>query len=168
MPEKSEQVKEKPKKTTDVNHEREDAEQKETDMDRALDIAGGLAKLSREYHLGRLEVGHNGLRVMVSRESDEAEFTGAMQEESPAELGINIITVNSPLTGVFYCAPLPGAPPFVDVGDTVEPGTVLCIIEAMKLMNEITSEVSGKITKIVAENGQVVEENQVMFHIDIS
>ncbi|MCD6309341.1 MAG: acetyl-CoA carboxylase, biotin carboxyl carrier protein, partial [Candidatus Eremiobacteraeota bacterium] len=120
-----------------------------------------------EYKLGRLEVSHDGLRVMIDREGDEAEYIKETKEEDQ-EIGANLVPVKSPLTGVFYRAPLPGAPPFVEEGDHVEPGTVLCIVEAMKLMNEITSEISGRVAKILPENAQVVEVDQVMFYIDVS
>ncbi|RMH91089.1 MAG: acetyl-CoA carboxylase biotin carboxyl carrier protein [Calditrichaeota bacterium] len=74
--------------------------------------------------------------------------------------------VRSPMVGTFYRAPAPDAAPYVEVGDTVSPGTVLCIIEAMKLMNEIESEYSGKVAKILVENGQPVEYNQLLFLIE--
>ncbi len=74
--------------------------------------------------------------------------------------------VRSPMVGTFYRAPSPDAEPYVQVGDMVSPGTPLCIIEAMKLMNEIQSEYSGKIAKILVENAQPVEFNQVLFLIE--
>jgi len=73
--------------------------------------------------------------------------------------------VTAPLTGVFYRSPLPGAPPFVDTGDKVEPGTVLCIVEAMKLMNELTAEIAGEIVKIFPKNAQLVEKGSKLFYI---
>ena len=74
--------------------------------------------------------------------------------------------VRSPMVGTFYRAPAPDAGPYVKIGDSVSSGTVLCIIEAMKLMNEIESEVSGKIVKILVENAQAVEYNQPLFLVD--
>jgi acetyl-CoA carboxylase biotin carboxyl carrier protein len=73
--------------------------------------------------------------------------------------------VKAPIVGTFYKAPNPGSPPFVNVGDFVEKGTVLCIVEAMKLMNEIESEVAGQVTAAFAENGQPVEFGQKLFAI---
>ena len=70
------------------------------------------------------------------------------------------------MVGTFYRAPAPEAPPFVEVGDNVRPGQVLCILEAMKLMNELESEVSGVVRKILVENGQPVEYGQVLFEIE--
>ncbi len=73
--------------------------------------------------------------------------------------------VKSPIVGTFYEAPSPGAPPFVKVGDTVEVGQVLCIVEAMKLLNEIESDVAGEIVKKLASNGQPIEYGQELFSI---
>jgi acetyl-CoA carboxylase biotin carboxyl carrier protein len=74
-------------------------------------------------------------------------------------------TVKSPIVGTFYEAPSPGSPPFVKVGDQVEAGQVLCIVEAMKLMNEIESDVAGEIVKKFATTGQPVEYGQALFAI---
>lgn len=74
--------------------------------------------------------------------------------------------VKSPIVGTFYRSPAPDAAPFVEVGSVVSAGTVLCIVEAMKLMNEIESDVSGKIVKIMVENGQPVEYDQVLFLVE--
>ena len=72
-------------------------------------------------------------------------------------------SVKSPIVGTFYEAPSPGAPPFVKAGDTVEVGQVLCIVEAMKLMNEIESDVAGEIVKKLVSNGQPIEYGQELF-----
>jgi acetyl-CoA carboxylase biotin carboxyl carrier protein len=74
-------------------------------------------------------------------------------------------TVKSPIVGTFYEAPSPGAPPFAKPGDTVEVGQVLCIVEAMKLLNEIESDVAGEIVKKLASNGQPIEYGQELFVI---
>ncbi|HEX4585779.1 MAG TPA: acetyl-CoA carboxylase biotin carboxyl carrier protein [Burkholderiaceae bacterium] len=73
--------------------------------------------------------------------------------------------VKSPMVGTFYRASGPGADPFIEVGDTVKPGDTLCIIEAMKLLNEIEAEVAGTVKEILVENGQAVEYGQVLFVI---
>jgi acetyl-CoA carboxylase biotin carboxyl carrier protein len=73
--------------------------------------------------------------------------------------------VKSPIVGTFYEAPSPGAPPFVKVGDMVEVGQVLCIVEAMKLLNEIESDVAGEIVKKLASNGQPIEYGQELFSV---
>ncbi|GAB4131346.1 MAG: acetyl-CoA carboxylase biotin carboxyl carrier protein [Ignavibacteriales bacterium] len=77
----------------------------------------------------------------------------------------NLVEVKSPIVGTFYAAPAPDADAYVHVGDSVSPGTVLCIVEAMKLMNEIESEYSGVIEKILVENATPVEYNQPLFLI---
>ncbi|GIV54683.1 MAG: acetyl-CoA carboxylase biotin carboxyl carrier protein subunit [Candidatus Kapaibacterium sp.] len=74
-------------------------------------------------------------------------------------------TIVSPIVGTFYRAPAPDAEPFVKVGDHVAPGQTLCIVEAMKLMNEIESDVSGTVVKVLVENGEAVEYNQPLFEI---
>ncbi|MBS1913431.1 MAG: acetyl-CoA carboxylase biotin carboxyl carrier protein [Bacteroidetes bacterium] len=78
----------------------------------------------------------------------------------------NYHEIRSPIVGTFYRSPSPSAPPFVEVGAHITPGEVLCIVEAMKLMNEIESDVAGRIVKIVAENGQPVEYNQLLFLVE--
>jgi acetyl-CoA carboxylase biotin carboxyl carrier protein len=77
----------------------------------------------------------------------------------------NLFIVKSPIVGTFYEAPSPGAPPFVSAGERVETGQILCIIEAMKLMNEIESDASGEIVKRLVTNGQPVEYGQPLFAI---
>ena len=84
---------------------------------------------------------------------------------APAAPEENLHIVKSPIVGTFYEAPTPGAPPFVKVGDTVEVGQVLCIVEAMKLLNEIESDVAGEIVKKTASNGQPIEYGQELFAI---
>jgi len=83
--------------------------------------------------------------------------------EAVAEEGLHL--VKSPIVGTFYEAPSPGAPPFVKVGDSVEVGQVLCIVEAMKLLNEIECDVPGEIVKKLAANGQPIEYGQELFAI---
>ena len=86
-------------------------------------------------------------------------------EPSPPEEGDELAIVKSPIVGTFYRAPEPTAKNFVEVGDTVKKGQVLCIIEAMKLMNEIDSEYDGQITNIYVENGQAVQYGERLFAI---
>ena len=88
----------------------------------------------------------------------------ASEEAQANSSSVNAIT--SPMVGAFYASPAPGAKPFVKVGDTVTVGQVVCIVEAMKLMNEIESEVSGKITQICVEDGQSVEYGQVLMYVE--
>jgi len=88
-------------------------------------------------------------------------------ETQPAAAPANVRKVLAPLVGVFYRAPAPGAKPFVEVGQTVSAGQVLCILEAMKLMNEIVSEHSGTISRICAKDGDLVTLQQELFWIEI-
>ena len=88
----------------------------------------------------------------------------ATKEAAPSEA--KRIEIKAPMVGTFYRAPAPDAPPFVEVGNDIEPGQVICIIEAMKLMNEIKSEVKGKIVDIVVESAQPVEFGHVLFLIE--
>jgi acetyl-CoA carboxylase biotin carboxyl carrier protein len=89
----------------------------------------------------------------------------AEEEKAVAE---NLVEINSPMVGTFYRAPSPGAQSYVQVGERVTPGQVVCIIEAMKLMNEIEAEVSGAIEKILVEDGQPVEYGQTLFLVSPS
>jgi acetyl-CoA carboxylase biotin carboxyl carrier protein len=84
---------------------------------------------------------------------------------TPAQEDTDFAVVKSPIVGTFYRAPEPGAKPFADVGDTVKKGQVLCIIEAMKLMNEINSDVDGEVVKVYVENGQPVQYGERLFAI---
>ncbi|HEX6503804.1 MAG TPA: acetyl-CoA carboxylase biotin carboxyl carrier protein [Terriglobales bacterium] len=90
---------------------------------------------------------------------------GAPAESLPSKPEEPLHSVRSPIVGTFYESPSPGAPPFAKVGDTVEVGQVLCIVEAMKLMNEIESDVSGEIVKKFVSNGQPIEYGQELFAI---
>ncbi len=89
--------------------------------------------------------------------------SGASSEESS-----NYLEIKSPMVGTFYRSPAPDKPVYVKVGDTVEKGSPVCIIEAMKLFNEIETEVSGKIVKVMIEDAQPVEYDQVLFLVDPS
>ncbi len=86
----------------------------------------------------------------------------------PADDNSNYITIKSPIIGTFYRKPSPDKPSFVEVGDTISEGTVLCVIEAMKLFNDIESEVSGKIVKILVDDTSPVEFDQPLFLVDPS
>jgi acetyl-CoA carboxylase biotin carboxyl carrier protein len=86
-------------------------------------------------------------------------------EAAPAPVAEKLHTVKSPIVGTFYESPSPGAPAFVKVGDVVEVGQVLCIIEAMKLMNEIESDAAGEVVERIAASGQPVEYGQPLFSI---
>lgn len=101
----------------------------------------------------------------VAMAGNEAPAVSASDAASGALSGLTPVT--SPMVGVFYCAPSENAEPYVRVGDRVKKGDVLCIIEAMKLMNEITAECDGTIEEICVSNGQVVDFGHIMFRINM-
>ena len=105
--------------------------------------------------------------VAVPQSGPPAVVSSAAAPPVPAEPAPeeNLHIVKSPIVGTFYEAPSPGAPPFVKVGDKVEVGQVLCIVEAMKLLNEIESDVAGEIVKKMGSNGQPIEYGQELFVI---
>jgi len=126
--------------------------------------------LATQHQLAELEVESGGTRIRVVRE--HAPVTVSRQAESrlateavtvPATAGL--ATVEAPMVGTFYRASAPDAAPFVNEGDHVKEGQVLCIIEAMKLMNEIEAKRAGRVEKILVENGQPVEYGQPLFLI---
>ena len=138
------------------------------------DIAA-LAEIVRQNELTRLEV--DGNHVIMERMPAAVQSAAAptvvsavTEQMHPAEAETvpeekEGVYVKSPAVGVFYAAPAPGSKPFVSLGDTVHVGDTLCIIEAMKLMNEITCEVEGTVAEICVGNGQVVEYDQPLFRI---
>jgi len=99
---------------------------------------------------------------LSDKEKNEDKEVKAKEEKTEKKYHV----IKSPLVGTFYRAPSPGAPPFVEEGDIVSKGQVLCIIEALKVMNEIESDIDGKIVKILVENGQPVEYGQELFYIE--
>jgi oxaloacetate decarboxylase alpha subunit len=134
-----------------------------------------LVKIVQESGVGEIEIEDEGMRVSVRRADEPAALhpaTATLNGEdelvAPAEpsAGDGALRVESPMVGVFYRAPSPGAPAFVDVGDTVEPGQTLCILEAMKLFNELKAEVTGRVVSIHAENAQPVEYGQLLFELE--
>ena len=100
------------------------------------------------------------ISAVTSNDKEVASKTEATADES------KLITIKSPMIGTFYRSSSPDKPSFVNVGDEIKPGTVLCIIEAMKLFNEIESEHSGRIVKILSENAKPVEYDQPLFLIE--
>jgi acetyl-CoA carboxylase biotin carboxyl carrier protein len=94
-----------------------------------------------------------------------AATTAAAKEAATAAAKVGLHVVHSPIVGTFYESPSPGSPPFVKAGDTVEVGQVICIVEAMKLMNEIEADVSGEVVERLVANGQPIEYGQDLFTI---
>ena len=143
-----------------------------------------LLRLMEGNDVEELEVEEGGRRVRIRRRpaagrvppsamnaappaaTSGAVTTSPLLPTAAAAEAAGLIPVESPMVGTFYRAPAPGAEPYVKEGDVVQKGTVVCIIEAMKLMNEIESEVKGRIARIMVENGQPVEFGQTLFLIE--
>jgi acetyl-CoA carboxylase biotin carboxyl carrier protein len=122
-----------------------------------------------EYELVRREPAPAGPIVIAPGAAVQAAGPPSGSEPAAtngATAGANVKRVTAPVVGVFYGAPSPGADPFVSVGDRVVAGQTLCILEAMKLMNEITSEFAGVISRVLPENGQLVSLGDDLFWIE--
>lgn len=145
-----------------------------------IDEIRKLIELMEEKGLTELELKHRAGEVRLVR-GGSAAMPAAVQPQPAApqvppptkeaavreqeDLDPNL-TITSPMVGTFYCGPNPDAPPFVAVGGMVETGNVVCIIEAMKMMNEIEAELSGRLRRILVENGQPVEYGQALFLLE--
>ncbi len=134
-----------------------------------------LIELLKETDVTELQIEKEGTKVKIKREKilSHLEMAGheraAFQEKIVAETeeeAQRLITITSPIVGTFYRSPTPEAPPFVEIGAKVVKGQVLCIVEAMKLMNEIESDIDGIVMKILVENGQPVEYGEPLFLIE--
>jgi acetyl-CoA carboxylase biotin carboxyl carrier protein len=109
---------------------------------------------------------HAASSMPVAQQSGSAQTSDKAKQPDAAPS--NSITIKSPMIGTFYRSPSPGKPPFVEVGSEIEPGKPVCIIEAMKLFNEIESEVKGKIVKILVDDASPVEYDQPLFLVEPS
>ncbi|SRR5258706_5892471 len=144
-----------------------------------------LIDLVQESGIGEIEITEGEEKVRISRQiaapqpvimtspamqayatGPGASAPGALPAAAPIAAQPAGHTLKSPMVGTFYRAPSPGAPPFVEIGQSVSKGQTLCIIEAMKLLNEIESDFSGTIKAILVENGQPVEYGQPLFLIE--
>ena len=119
---------------------------------------------------GKQEVVNTVISQPVAQGMPQPQVQNSVESNiaAPAEdvSNSNLHEVRSPIVGTFYRAPSPESDPYVQVGDTVSEGSILCIVEAMKLMNEIESDTSGKIVKILVENATAVEYNQPLFLVE--
>ncbi|MDP2921650.1 MAG: acetyl-CoA carboxylase biotin carboxyl carrier protein [Candidatus Omnitrophota bacterium] len=140
-----------------------------------------LIALMNENNLMELEIEREGMKIRLRRSGSGQVETiiheqaasrpaqAARLEEKPGEPlkpEKNLSAIKAPMVGTFYRAASPDAKPYVEIGQTVEVGQVVCIIEAMKLMNEIKSEVKGKIVEILVENARSIEYGQPLFMVD--
>ena len=159
-----------------------------------LDQLKQILELVRQHDLSEFEVEHEGLRLKIRKHAAVGASAPAAGHQAPASGGsapsvaapagpgpssasaadgsatvdgqdIELAVVKSPIVGTFYRSPEPDAPAFVDIGTVVKKGQVLCIIEAMKLMNEIESEYDGEVVNVYVENGQPVQYGERLFAI---
>ncbi|WP_461829975.1 acetyl-CoA carboxylase biotin carboxyl carrier protein [Aquifex sp.] len=134
---------------------------------KSLKIEQGDLKIHIETHKELKEVSFEpSVKQQTKKEEEYKHLEILPPSEDIKEEEKKYHVIKSPLVGTFYRSPAPGAPPFVEFGDIVSPGQVLCIIEALKVMNEIESDVRGRIEKILVENGETVEYGQPLFLID--
>jgi len=142
-----------------------------------------LVELMKEYDLAEMDLKQGETRIQLRRGGAATatvavplpaqmpvQAPAATEKAAPAAASAepsNIKLITSPMVGTFYSAADPQSPPFVKVGDHVGPDTTVCIVEAMKVFNQIPAEVSGKITAILAENGQTVEFGQPLFKVAV-
>jgi acetyl-CoA carboxylase biotin carboxyl carrier protein len=155
-----------------------------------LNLVRKLVKLLSESDVDEIEIEEEGKKIRIAKHPghvaqpsmgmpvvpvSEALRPSALAANAPVPVSApqpapvppaNVHEVRSPIVGTFYRAPAPDAAPFVQVGSEVQSGSVLCIIEAMKLMNEIESDSAGKVVKVLVENGQPVEYDQVLFILE--
>lgn len=137
-----------------------------------------MISLMNENDLVELELERDGLKIILKKSSGQIQ---QVITTSPSELALNseapkqeqpklqkqgLLEIKSPMVGTFYRTPSPESAPFVDTNSEIQPQQVICIIEAMKLMNEIKSEVKGRIKEILVENGHPVEFGQVLFRLE--
>jgi oxaloacetate decarboxylase alpha subunit len=133
-----------------------------------------LVKIVQESGVGEIEIEDEGMRVSVRRADEPGPLPGpavgvAVADPDAADeitVASGIIRVESPMVGLFYRAPQPGALPFVEVGDVVAAGQTLCLLEAMKLFNELKADADGRVRSIHADNGQAVEFGTLLFELD--
>jgi acetyl-CoA carboxylase biotin carboxyl carrier protein len=133
-----------------------------------LEICEGKRKIRISKGHSNPGAGHEGTVQVVQRVVDVPAEPAAPEPASSPKLAPNLKEITSPMVGTFYRAPAPDADPFTDVGQTVEVGQTVCIVEAMKLMNEIGSDIRGIVRKVLVENGQAVEFGQPLFLIEFT
>jgi len=148
-----------------------------------INLLKRLVKVVEQSNITEFSVQEGDLKIKISKNSKQSVNTVISQPINPVvqtaepvaaqepkakeeEVNTNYHEIRSPIVGTFYRAPAPDADTYVQVGDIVSVGSVLCIVEAMKLMNEIESDADGKIVKILVENATPVEYNQPLFLIE--
>ena len=144
-----------------------------------------LIELMKEHDLSEIDLRESRQRIRICRGPREAPRAyapaapiasqapsvsagGSAPAAAASGDGPNVVTIKSPMVGTFYARPNPKAEPYVKVGDRIDNGTVLCIIEAMKVFNEIPSEIRGKVVAVLASDGEPVEFDKPLFKVDTS
>ena len=146
------------------------------------DLIEHLIKVLDDSDIDSLEIERGGTRIRLGKtpihpvtvgsppsQDEKAVSSDPLVQDSPTSFDAksgSLVEVTSPMVGTFYSAPTPDAPPYIEIDVEVKPGDGLCIIEAMKLMNELEAEVAGTIVEICVENAQPVEYGQVLFLIN--
>jgi acetyl-CoA carboxylase biotin carboxyl carrier protein len=139
-----------------------------------------MIQLMNENNLTELELEKDGLKIRLkksgsgvieqvfqeSRPQSISRSAEVVESKQPAKPAVAAKIIKSPMVGTYYSSPAPEAPPFVQPGSSVQVGQVICIIEAMKLMNEIKAEIHGKVVEILVNNGDPVEFGQPLFRIE--
>jgi oxaloacetate decarboxylase alpha subunit len=140
-----------------------------------------LITLMNENDLMELEIEREGTKIRLRKSHSGKIETSIEQEMAPKVVQVikteakhsdekkaerNLVPIKAPMVGTFYRAPGPDTKPYVEIGQIIEPGQVVCIVEAMKLMNEIKAEVKGKVVEILVENARPVEYGQVLFMVE--
>ena len=130
-----------------------------------------LIELVKESGIAELEVRNGDEKIRVAQFASTEPVSPAVQGVKPAEAPATVATkvagsvMPAPMAGTFYRSPAPGETPFVDIGDTVAVGDVLCIIESMKMMNKVESEFAGRIAEVLVDNGKPIESGTGLFRI---
>ncbi len=155
-----------------------------SEVDMKIEFIRKLVEIVEQSNIGEIEISRFGTRIRISKNGSRMiqappvqvvekeasppvkETESKVEEKKEEKRPSNLVSIKAPLVGTFYRAPAPDAPPFVEVGDIVKPGQTVCIIEAMKVMNEIKSEVSGRIVEILVKNEEPVEYGQELFLIE--
>jgi acetyl-CoA carboxylase biotin carboxyl carrier protein len=153
------------------------------DMDGSGDIFDlrrlrGLVKLMKDHDLGEIDLRQNDVRVRIRRGTEAIAYASpaapaasrepaaGAKEPAAAESSQHLAYVTSPVVGTFYAASSPEAAPYVKVGDLISPDTTVCLVEAMKVFNEIAAGISGRIVAVLCQTGEPVEYGQQLFKVD--
>ncbi|HEU0302779.1 MAG TPA: acetyl-CoA carboxylase biotin carboxyl carrier protein [Longimicrobium sp.] len=153
-----------------------------------LDFIRGLIEAVDDSGIDSLEIARGGTRIRINKTPPPAPVAAAAPAALPAAAPVaapapaaageaaaapaaapppsNLVEIKSPMVGTFYRSPAPEAPPYVEVGSRINRGQTLCILEAMKLMNELPADIAGVVREISVENGEPVEYGQVLFRIE--